>query len=134
MPETSNAYSSIPHIVFIVHRSPPLSFLSFLYLNNSDRSANRPSKKIACPARLRPNSPLPLRVLSASYARLVKLLGPLFFRTRRSICPGSRRVRACHALSGISCGRRSAQQCSSELCLKWTRCVNPLYARVWVLG
>jgi hypothetical protein len=104
--ETSDAHLPVPYIVFIVHRSSPLFFLD---LNNPDRPAKCPSKNL--PFRLGYAQTLlsPLKVLSASYAKLLGP-GPLFFRTRRSICPGRHGIREYQTFSGIRCARAEGRE------------------------
>jgi hypothetical protein len=92
-PEASDAYFPILYIVFIAHRLSPLSFLSFLNLNDPDRLANCPYKKNAFPARLRPNFPLAFRGPLSVPRQARKTTRAHVFRTRRSICPNSRRIR-----------------------------------------
>lgn len=85
-----------------------------------------------------------LEVLSASHAKLVKLLGPMFsarvaayaqtlaasvsylFRTQICLFPTADDLlwNITFIFTDIG-GRRCAQLSSAELCLKSTRCVNP---------
>jgi hypothetical protein len=140
----------IPYIVFTARRSSPLSFSSFLDLNNPDRPANRPSKKAVFTARLHPNS---MPKLSSRF----QFRGPLgglrqaFQPSRALVCPYPSqhmprlsRIRAYHTFFGIGsicppplttyfvtlwatvCStvlRRTAD--GAESCLKWAMCVNP---------